>query len=544
MLSKPIKNKGMSEWKKEFTTDSGLPVKSSYSPIDLEQQAFDYDRDSGDPGEYPYTRGIKQGGYRNALWAMTEYGGFGSPSETNKWFKYLMEQGATGLAVALDLPTQIGYDSDHPVARGEVGKVGVPIDSLRDMEIIFDGVPFETLKYFSTTGNAISPIYLAWVLALAEKRKLSLGSYIFNIQNDILKEYISRGTYIYPPKYGMKFTIDTVEYVVKQKITNMSPLRFCGYHLREAGANAIQEVAFTLANAIAYLEEIQQRGISVDSLAGGKLRLLLAAGMDIFEEAAKYRAVRRMWAKIMKERFGAQDPTSMTIIIQSFTQGSNSTAQQPMNNIIRGVVQAIAAILGGQSSLHVTSYDEALALPTEQSVTLALRTQQILANETGIINTVDPLGGSYFVETLTNEIEKEANKYIDEIDALGSAVEAIEKGYFQREIAKSAYERQKQIENNDRTIVGVNKYQIDKPLNIEVRKVNPEVENNQITKLKALRRERDNEEVKRSLAELKQVAKNNHNTVPPILRAVKAYATVGEISDTLRQLWGEFRDIY
>jgi len=478
--------------------------------------------------------------YRSNLWSMVQYGGFGSPAETNRWFKYLLEQGATGLSLALDLPTQIGYDSDSRMAAGEVGKVGVHIDSLRDIEIIFDGIAFDKLQFLSTTANAIGPIYLAWILALAEKRGLRPDQFHLNIQNDVLKEYICRGTQIFPPKEGLKFATDVGEYVVKNRLDTILPMAFCGYHIRDAGSTAVQEIAFTLINAMTVLEEFCARGLTVDDLAG-RYRIFLGTRTDLFEEVAKFRACRRLFAKMMKERFRAKSELAMSARLQGMTLGSSFTAQQPLNNIIRGTVQAIASILGGESNLVVTSYDEALALPSKEAATIALRTQQIIAYESNIINTVDPLAGSYYVESLTNEIERRVQELMDRIEAMGKSVGAIENGYFQKELADSAYHWQKQIESKERIIAGLNKYQDSEP-SIKLHKVDPETEAQQVRDLKVLKGERNNEEVKRTLRNVAAAAKGRDNMVPSILEAVNAYATNGEIADVLRDVWGECKN--
>ena len=526
------------EWKDKWETDSGIPVKRLYGPWDLEKEGFDYWRDLGEPGHYPFTRGLTPGMYRSSLWAMVQYAGYGSPAQTNKWFKYLLDQGATGLSVALDLPTQMGYDSDHPAAEGEVGKVGVHIDSLRDVEIIFDGIAFDQLQFLSTTANAIGPIYLAWIMALAEKRGMKPDRFQLNIQNDILKEYFCRGTQIFPPQAGLKFATDVAEYVVRERLDTVLPMAFCGYHIRDAGSTAVQEIAFALINAMTVLDEFCARGLSVDELAG-RYRIFLGTRTDIFEEVAKFRACRRMFAKMMKEHFGAKKELAMSARLQGYTLGSSFTAQQPLNNIIRGTIETIASILGGESNLVVTSYDEGLALPSKESATIALRTQQIVAYESNIINTVDPLAGSYYVESLTNEIERRATELMGKVKAMGKSVAAIESGYFQQELARSAYDWQKQIESKERIIVGVNKYQDNEPINIRLHQADPEMEAQQVESLKALKRQRDGAEVKQSLWEVAAAAKRNENMVPSILRAVKAYGTNGEICDTLRDVWGE-----
>ncbi len=543
MKTRPkLKTTHVPEWKDKWQTDSGIPVKRLYGPWDLEEQGFDYWRDLGEPGHFPYTRGLTPGMYRSNLWSMVQYGGFGSPAETNRWFKYLLGQGATGLSLALDLPTQIGYNSDHPMSAGEVGKVGVHIDSLRDIETIFDGIAFDQLQFLSTTANAIGPIYLTWLLALAEKRGFEPHQFHLNIQNDVLKEYICRGTQIFPPKAGLKFATDVAEYVVKNHLDTILPMAFCGYHIRDAGATAVQEIAFTLINAMTVLDEFCGRGLKVDDLAG-RYRIFLGTRTDLFEEVAKFRACRRIFAKMMKERYGAKTESAMAARLQGMTLGSSFTAQQPLNNIIRGTVQAMASILGGESNLVVTSYDEALALPSKEAATIALRTQQIIAYESNIVNTVDPLAGSYYVESLTHEIERRAWDLMDKIEAMGKSVAAIESAYFQQELAESAYHWQKQIDTRERIIVGVNKYQDHEPVCIKLHQIDPETEAQQVRNLKDIKAERNNKEVLESLRGVRTAAKRNENMVPSILRAVKVYATNGEICDVLREVWGECKNL-
>jgi len=529
------------EVKKEFITDSNISVKRVYTPIELDN--FDYVRDLGMPGEYPFTRGIFPTMYRSGPWVFSQYAGFGTADESNKWYKYLLSQGAKRLAIALDLPTQMGLDSDHPLSQGEVGKAGVAINSLRDIEVLLDGIPLESMG-FATTANSMAAVFLSWMLALADKQGLSPKRlYYLSIQNDVIKEYLARGTQIFPPKAGIKFSNDVVEFGVKENLTTFSTRQICGYHIREAGATAPQELGFALSNAIAYNDELLERGLNIDDFAP-RLRTLMGVGMDFFEEIAKIRALRRMWARLMKEKYGAKNPKSMALDVFLYTMGSMFTAQEPLNNVVRGTVGTLAAALAGQNTLIVSSYDEALALPSEEAVKMALRTQQIVAYETGITNTVDPLGGSYYVEALTNAIEEEANHYIKEIETKGGAVAALEKGYQQSQIAKSAYEWQKRVESGDRAVIGVNMFISDKPLRIEMREVRTEAEKEQIERINALKRERDNEDVKRKLSHLRQIAKENGNTVYPILEAVKAYATIGEICDTLREVWGTWKQFY
>jgi len=529
------------EQKPKFTTDSGIPVERIYTPDDLEKSYFNFLNDVGFPGEYPFTRGITPSMYRSDLWVMSQYSGYGSPEETHEWYKYLLDKGATGISMALDLPTQLGYDSDHPMSQGEVGQCGVAINSLRDMEIIFDGIPVNKMGLLATTANSIGPIFLAWAIAIAEKQGVRPQDFRLRLQNDVLKEYAARGTQIFPPRAGLKFSGDVIEYVVRHGMGNVYPLTVSGYHIREAGATAAQELAFTLANAVAYIEETINRGINIDDFAGN-IWLFLGIWIDFFEEIAKLRCCRRMWAKMMRDQFGAQKAQSMMARYHSFTQGSAFTAQQPINNIARGAIMGLAGAIGGVQSMTISSYDEALGLPTEDSARMELRTQQIIAHESGVTRTVDPMAGSYYVESLTSQIEKATNDYMERIKALGGAVLAIEKGYYQKEISDAAYKWQRKIASGERIVVGVNSYQMEEQLSIKIRKINPEIHEEQGKKIKALKRERDNTEVKRHLHEISESARKNQNTIPSIIDAVKAYATIGEICDTLRDVWGEYKE--
>jgi methylmalonyl-CoA mutase N-terminal domain/subunit len=529
------------EQQPKFMTDSGITVKRVYTPLDMEEQDFSFIKDVGFPGDYPFTRGISPTMYRGDLWVMSQYSGFGSAEETHEWYKYLLDKGATGLSMALDLPTQLGYDSDHALAQGEVGQCGVALNSLRDMEIIFDGIPLNKINLLATTANSMGPVFLAWAIALAEKQGIRPQDFRLRLQNDVLKEYVARGTQIFPPKPGLKFSGDVIEYVVKQGMGNVYPLTVSGYHMREAGATAPQELAFTLANAASYIEEVLGRGINIDDF-GGNIWLFLGIGIDFFEEIAKLRACRRMWAKMMKERFGARKNQSMMARYHSFTQGSAFTAQQPINNIARGAIMGLAGVIGGVQSMTISSFDEALGLPTEESARVELRTQQIIAHESGVTRTVDPMAGSYFVENLTSEIEKAANDYMERIKVMGGAVVAIEKAYFQREITEAAYKWQKKVASGDRVVVGINSYQMEEPISIKIRKINPEIQDEQVKKIKVLKRERDNTEVKRRLHEVSEDARKNQNTIPSIIGAVKAYATIGEICSELREVWGEYKE--
>jgi len=524
------------ERKEKFFTGSNLEVDRVYTELDI--QDFDYIKDLGFPGEYPYTRGVQPTMYRGRLWTMRQYAGFGTAEESNKRYKYLLSQGQTGLSVAFDLPTQIGYDSDHPLAQGEVGKVGVAIDSLKDMETLFDGIPLDKVST-SMTINAPAAILLAMYIVLAEKQGISPDRLSGTIQNDILKEYVARGTYIFPPGPSMRLITNIFEYC-SVHMPKWNTISISGYHIREAGATAVQEVAFTLANGIAYVEAAIKAGLSVDDFAP-RLSFFFNAHNDLFEEVAKFRAARRLWAKIMKERFKAQNPKSMMLRFHTQTAGSTLAAQQPDNNIVRVTIQALAAVLGGTQSLHTNSRDEALALPTEDSVRIALRTQQIIAYESGVAETVDPLAGSYYVEYLTNTIEQKAIEYIEKIDELGGAPKAIEKGFIQQEIQNSAYKYQMEVEQGNRIVVGVNKFQIKEESPKDLLKVDPSVEKLQAEKIQQLKASRDNMQVTAVLGELKNAAKTDTNLMPVIIKCVKAYCTLGEICDALRAVFGEYR---
>ena len=520
----------------EFTTVSGMPIERLYTPVDVE--GLDYVKDLGFPGEFPFTRGVYPTVYRGRLWTMRQYAGFGTAEESNQRYKYLIEQGQTGLSVAFDLPTQIGYDSDHPMAEGEVGKVGVPISSLRDMEILFDGIPLDKIST-SMTINATAPQILAMYFAVAEKQGVPLSNVDGTVQNDVLKEYVSRGTYIYPPDASMRLSIDIIEFC-RKSAPRFNTISISGYHMREAGATAVQELAFTLMNGIAYVAAALNRGMPIDDFAP-RVSFFFACHNDFFEEIAKFRAARRLWAKIVKERFGAKDPRSMLLRYHVQTSGCTLTAQQPYNNIVRVTIQSLAAVLGGTQSLHTNSFDEALALPSETAVVTALRTQQIIAHESGVTNTVDPLGGSYFVEHLTNRIEEEATAYIERIDALGGAMAAIQKGFYQKEIADSAYKYQREVESKKRIVVGVNEYITEAKAPIKLLKVDPRAEEKQVERLRKVKQERDTRKVKEALEKLQKAAEGDENLMPFIFEAVKAYATNGEISDTLRHVFGEYK---
>ncbi len=524
---------------KSFTTVSGIPVKRVYTPADLQETGFQYDQDLGDPGQYPYTRGIDPEMYRQDLWVMGQYAGFGSAEEANERYKFILAQGGTGFSIALDLPTQIGLDSDHPLAQGEVGKIGVAIDTLRDMEILFDGIPLDRVRHIRTSACSIGPLALALFLAVMEQQGVSPHRCSIILQNDVLKEYPVRGTQIFPPRPALKFSVDAIEYCA-QELPSWQPIMISGYHFRDAGANAVQEIAFTYANAIAYIEETLKRGVPIDQFAPA-IRLHFCASMELFEEIAKLRAGRRMWARLMKERFAAKDPRSWIFRHHSGTLGGNLTAQQPLNNIVRVTLEALSAILGGSQSLRTSSMDEAFSIPTEEAERLAIRTQQIIAYESGITKTVDPLGGSYFIESLTSQLELEANRYLEKIEKVGGIIPAIESGFIQQEIDENAYRVQKEIERDQRVIVGLNKFQTEEKVSIKTFHANPQTPIRQIARLKTVKKERDADKVRSTLAELKEAASRGENLVLPIQKAVKTYATIGEICDQLRQVWGESR---
>jgi methylmalonyl-CoA mutase N-terminal domain/subunit len=523
------------ERKESFQTLSGIPVERVYSP--LSGAACDYAKDLGFPGSYPYTRGVQPTMYRGRLWTMRQYAGFASAEASNKRYKYLLEQGQTGLSVAFDLPTQIGYDSDHPMARGEVGKVGVAIDSLKDMEALFDGIPLDQVST-SMTINAPAAILLAMYVQTAAKQGVGSEKLKGTIQNDILKEYAARGTYIFPPAPSMRLITDIFAFC-SQSIPRWNTISISGYHIREAGSTAVQEVAFTLANGIAYVEAALQAGLNVDDFAP-RLSFFFNAHLDFLEEIAKFRAARRLWAKIMKERFGAKSPKSLMLRFHTQTAGCTLTAQQPQNNVIRVTLQALSAVLGGTQSLHTNSMDEAFSLPSEEAVQVAVRTQQVIAYESGVANTVDPLGGSFYVERLTTEIEERAQTYIDEIDEMGGSATAIEQGYIQKEIQESAYAYQKAVETAEHIMVGLNKFRDEEVPPRTMLRVDPAVMESQVARLKQLKAERDNLSVASAIEKLKKCAQGNDNLMPPIMEAVRSYATLGEVCDTLREVFGEY----
>ena len=523
------------ERKSNFKSDSGIQIERLYIP----DEEYDYVDRLGFPGQYPFTRGVQPTVYRGRLWTMRQYAGFATAEESNRRYRYLLDSGTTGLSVAFDLPTQIGYDSDDPMSEGEVGKVGVAIDSLQDMEILFDKIPLEKVST-SMTINSTASILLSMYIAIAKKQGADLKKISGTIQNDILKEYIARGTYIFPPEPSMRIITDIFKYCQHQ-LPRWNTISISGYHIREAGSTAVQEIAFTFANAIAYVEAAVNAGLKVDDFAG-RLSFFFNSHNNLFEEVAKFRAARRMWAKIMKDRFDAKNPQSMMLRFHTQTAGSTLTAQQPDNNVIRTTIQALAAVLGGTQSLHTNAFDEALSLPTEASARIAIRTQQILAYESGCPDTVDPLGGSYFIENLTDQIEQKAFEYISRIDELGGAVQAVKNKFFQHEIARSAYEFQQRVENEEEIIVGVNKYELKEELPQKLLRLDEKTLAKQVQRLNQLKIRRDNNAVSSSLQNLKERAEGSDNLIPLIINCVENYATVGEISSTLRLVFGEYRE--
>jgi methylmalonyl-CoA mutase N-terminal domain/subunit len=531
------KTKSPGERREHFATLSGLPIDRLYTQDDL--AGTDPEASIGYPGEFLYTRGIYPTMYRGRLWTMRQYAGFGTAVESNQRYRYLLSKGQAGLSVAFDLPTQIGMDSDHPLALGEVGKVGVAIDSLEDMETLFDGIPLEKVST-SMTINATAAILLCLYVAVAKKQGANLAKISGTVQNDVLKEYIARGTYIYPVRPAMRIVTDIFAWC-RDNLPKWNTISISGYHIREAGSTAIQEVAFTLADGIAYVQAALDAGLAVDEFSP-QLSFFFNAHSDLLEEIAKYRAARRLWAKIMRDRFGAKDSRSLLLRFHAQTAGSSLTAQQPENNIVRVAIQALAAALGGCQSLHTNSLDEALALPTEDAALIALRTQQILAYETGVTNTIDPVAGSYAIERLTNEIEQGAVDYISRIDAMGGMLRAIESGFVQGEIQKAAYDFQRAVEAKEQIIVGVNDFMAEEERTIPTLRIEPEIERSQIGRLNALRVKRDSAKTQAALSELERRAATTENLLPAILNAVEAHATVGEVSDTLRRVFGEYQE--
>jgi len=531
----PVLNR-FPERKEQFTTTSDIEIERLYLPDDA--PANGYVEKQGFPGRYPFTRGIQPTMYRGRLWTMRQYAGFASAAESNQRYKYLLSQGQTGLSVAFDLPTQIGYDADDPMALGEVGKVGVSISSLEDMERLFDGIPLDQVST-SMTINAPASVLLAMYIAVGKKQGVDPQHLRGTVQNDILKEYIARGTYIFPPQPSMRLITDLMSYC-KDYVPPWNTISISGYHIREAGSSAAQEIGFTLANGIAYVEAALNAGLEIDEFAG-QLSFFFNAHNNLLEEVAKFRAARRLWATIMRHRFGAKKEKSWKLRFHTQTGGSTLTAQQPTNNVVRVAVQTLAAVLGGTQSLHTNAMDEALSLPTQEAAQVALRTQQIIAHESGVTDTVDPLAGSYFIENLTDELEAKAKAYIDKIDELGGALTAIEQGYVQRQIQESAYRYQRQVEEEERIIVGVNKYSVGQEPQPELLRVDESVAQRQRERLANLRSRRDNAAVQQALNNLEQAARGSDNLMPHILSAVEAYATTGEICHALRRVWGEYR---
>ncbi|MDD5542756.1 MAG: methylmalonyl-CoA mutase family protein [Acidobacteriia bacterium] len=526
----------MSKHGKKFETTSHLEIKPFYTPADLKVAGGSPEA----PGEFPFTRGIQPTMYRGRLWTMRQYAGFGTAAESNRRYKFLLSQGQKGLSVAFDLPTQIGLDSDHPLAEGEVGKVGVAIDSLRDMETLFEGIPLDRVST-SMTINSTAAILLCLYVAVAKKQGVPLEKLSGTVQNDILKEYIARGTYIYPPRHSLRLVTNIFEFCSRQ-LPEWNSISISGYHIREAGSSAVQEVAFTLMNGITYVTAALEAGLDVDQFAP-RLSFFFNAHNDFLEEIAKFRTARRLWARIMRDRFKAKNPKSCMLRFHAQTSGATLTAQQPDNNIVRVSLQALAAVLGGAQSLHTNSRDEALALPTEEAALLALRTQQIIAQETGVANTVDPVGGSFLIESMTAEIERRAQEYIDRIEKMGGMLQAIESGFVQKEIQESAYEYQRAIETKEHVVVGVNEFITAEDTSIPILRIDPTIEEQQKRNLAAVRRERDNSRVQSSLNRLETAARDLHeNVLPFILNAVEAYATLGEISDVFRRVFGEYKE--
>jgi methylmalonyl-CoA mutase N-terminal domain/subunit len=521
----------------EFSTTSDIPVSRVYSPMDVAD--VDYLRDLGFPGEFPFTRGVYPTMYRARLWTMRQYAGFGTAEQTNQRFKYLLSHGQTGLSVAFDFPTQVGYDCDHPMALGEVGKVGVSASTLRDMEVLFEGIPLDKVTT-SMTINAPANVLLAMYAIVGQKQGVEGARLGGTVQNDVLKEYVARGMYIFPPKPSMRMVTDIFEYC-SENMPQWNTISISGYHIREAGSTAVQEVAFTLANAIAYVQAAIDKGLDLDRFAG-RLSFFFAAHSNFLEEIAKFRAARRLWARIMRDRFGAKNPNSWMLRFHTQTSGVSLTAQQPHNNIVRVALQALSAVLGGTQSLHTNSFDEAYALPSEQAVTVALRTQQIIAHESDVIETADPLAGSYYIESLTNEIEERAQKYIEHIDGMGGAVAAIEKGFMQREITESAYRFQKEVENKKRIVVGVNDFLSEEKVPMKLLQIDPTIEKRLVEQLKLVKQRRNETKTQEALQKLRGATEQeNVNLMPFILEAAKEYATLGEICGTLRQVFGEYK---
>jgi methylmalonyl-CoA mutase, N-terminal domain len=529
--------KTTAERRERFLTSSGIELPNDFNPSNTDPP--DYDNDLAAPGEYPYTRGIRPNMYRGRFWTMRQYAGYATAEESNARYKYLLAQGTTGLSVAFDLPTQIGLDSDDPLSAGEVGKVGVAIDSIEDMLRLFDGIPLDSVST-SMTINATASTLLCLYLAVAKRQGIGFDKVSGTIQNDILKEYIARGTYIYPPAPSLRLVTDTFAFCARE-VPNWNTISISGYHIREAGSTAAQEVAFTLSDAIAYVEAALAAGLRIDEFAP-RLSFFFNAHNNLLEEVSKFRAARRLWARVMRERFGARDPRSLMLRFHTQTAGSTLTAQQPEVNVVRTTIQALAAVLGGTQSLHTNAMDEALSLPTAEAARLALRTQQVIAHESGITDTVDPLGGSYAIEHLTSEIERRAADYIEKIDNMGGMLRAIETGYVQREIQDAAYDYQRAVETMEQTVVGVNRFQSEEESSVPLLRVDPLIEQEQVERVRALRERRDAERAEIALVKLEEAARGTENILPRILTCVEAFVTVGEISHRLRRVWGEYRE--
>jgi methylmalonyl-CoA mutase, N-terminal domain len=526
-------------WKPHFETSSGIPIRPIYTPVDLEEQGFDYARDSGFPGERPWTRGFTPGGYRQELWHIEMYAGFGSPEDANKRYRYLMSQGQTAsVSIALDLPTQIGLDSDHKFALDEVGTIGVALSSLKDVEIMFDGIPLDRVRHIFTTGNCIGPVAIAWFLALVEQRGAKTSDFVLQVQNDPIKEYIARGTQFLPIETSLKLATDAVQYVAEY-VPNWLPISISGSHMKQAGASTVQEAAFTICNGIAYIEDCLAKGMKIDDF-GQQIELHFCTEMDFFEEVAKYRSVRKVWTELVRTRFGGTTEKAEHFRLHAATSGRPLTAQQPLNNISRITLQALAQILGGCEQTRTASFDEALGIPTELAARTSIRVNQIIGHETGIPYTVDPLGGSYYVEWLTNEFARQIKETIAKVDAMGGAVTAAKNGWFQRQLAQGAYREQVRIESGEQIVVGVNDFKVDEPPPAQVFRVDPGAAERQIGKLKAMRAARDAFAVERALKRLQQDCANGVNVMPATVEAVKAYCTIGEIGQVWREVFGEY----
>ncbi len=528
-----------STWKPGFETSSGISIKPVYSPVDLDEQGFSYEKDAGFPGERPWTRGFTPGGYRHHLWKMEMYAGFGSAEDANKRYRYLIEHGSTGgVSIALDLPTQIGLDSDHPLARDEVGQIGVALTSLRDIEMMFDGIPLDRAGHVFTTGNCIAPVIAAWMLALVERRGAKTSDFVLQVQNDPIKEYIARGTQFLPIEASVTLATDVVQYIAAH-VPNWLPISISGSHMKQAGATTLQEAAFTICNGIAYIEHCLKKGMKIDDF-GQQIELHFCTEMDFFEEVAKYRAVRKVWTNLVRTRFGGTNPRAEYFRLHAATSGRPLTAQQPLNNVSRITLQALAQILGGCEQTRTASFDEALGIPTELAARTSIRVNQIIAHETGVPYTVDPLGGSYYVEYLTKEFEKRIYEYIEKVDGMGGALVAAKTGWVQRQLASGAYREQCRVEAGDQIVVGVNAFTVDEPTPAQVFKVDPGASERQIAKLRALRESRDQAAVKKALARVREDCAAGVNVMPSTLEAVKCMATIGEICQVWREVYGEY----